>query len=64
MAPNTRYPDHRHPPEEIYVVLSGGQWRQASGPWYEPGIGRRFAAFALSGQKTTGIGPHLGARKG
>jgi hypothetical protein len=39
MAPNMRYPDHRHPPEEIYVVLSGGQWRQASGPWYEPGIG-------------------------
>jgi quercetin dioxygenase-like cupin family protein len=39
MAPNTRYPDHRHPPEEIYVVLSGGQWRQAGGPWYEPGVG-------------------------
>jgi hypothetical protein len=39
MAPNMRYPDHRHPPEEIYVVLSGGQWRQASGPWHEPGIG-------------------------
>jgi quercetin dioxygenase-like cupin family protein len=39
MAPNTRYPDHRHPPEEIYVVLSDGQWRQASGPWHAPGIG-------------------------
>jgi Dimethlysulfonioproprionate lyase len=24
MAPHTRYPDHRHPPEEIYVVLSDG----------------------------------------
>lgn len=39
MAPHTQYPDHRHPPEEIYVVLSGGQWRQASNVWHEPGIG-------------------------
>ncbi len=39
MAPHTRYPDHRHPPEEIYVVLSDGQWRQASDPWHEPGVG-------------------------
>ena len=39
MAPHTRYPDHRHPPEEIYVVLSDGQWRQASDPWHEPGTG-------------------------
>jgi hypothetical protein len=39
MAPHMRYPDHRHPPEEIYLVLSGGQWRQASDPWHEPGIG-------------------------
>jgi quercetin dioxygenase-like cupin family protein len=39
MAPHTRYPDHRHPPEEIYVVLSDGQWRQASDPWHAPGIG-------------------------
>jgi len=39
LAPHTRYPDHRHPPEEIYVVLSAGQWRQASNSWHEPGIG-------------------------
>ena len=39
MAPNIRYPDHHHSPEEIYVVLSGGQWRQADRPWHEPGIG-------------------------
>jgi hypothetical protein len=39
LAPHIRYPDHRHPPEEIYVVLSDGQWRQASDPWHEPGIG-------------------------
>ena len=39
LAPHTRYPDHRHPPEEVYVVLSEGQWRQGSDPWHEPGIG-------------------------
>jgi quercetin dioxygenase-like cupin family protein len=39
IAPHTQYPDHRHPPEEVYVVLSDGQWRQASNPWHEPGIG-------------------------
>jgi quercetin dioxygenase-like cupin family protein len=39
LAPHTRYPDHRHPPEDIYVVLSGGEWRQGNDPWHEPGIG-------------------------
>jgi quercetin dioxygenase-like cupin family protein len=39
MAPHVRYPDHRHPPEEIYVALSDGQWRQETNPWHEPGIG-------------------------
>ena len=39
MAPRTRYPDHRHPPAEIYVVLSDGEWRQVNDPWHEPGIG-------------------------
>jgi quercetin dioxygenase-like cupin family protein len=39
LAPHTRYPDHHHPPEEIYIVLSRGEWRQQSDPWHEPGIG-------------------------
>ncbi len=39
LAPNIQYPEHRHPPEEIYVALSPGQWRQADLPWCEPGIG-------------------------
>jgi quercetin dioxygenase-like cupin family protein len=39
MAPHTRYPDHNHPPEEVYVVLSPGEWRQGSGPWWQPGSG-------------------------
>lgn len=39
MAPQVRYPDHRHPPEEVYVALSPGEWRQGDGAWFEPGLG-------------------------
>jgi len=39
MAPNIQYPDHHHPPEEVYVVLSPGAWRQGKAPWFEPGVG-------------------------
>lgn len=39
MAPHTRYPDHHHPPQEIYVALSPGEWRNAKLAWFEPGIG-------------------------
>ena len=39
MAPETRYPDHRHQPEEIYVVLSDGEWCNTDTPWHAPGIG-------------------------
>lgn len=39
LAPGTPYPDHHHPPEEVYLALSPGEWRQADGPWREPGIG-------------------------
>lgn len=39
VAPGVRYPDHNHPPEEVYLVLSPGEWWQAGGTWHEPGIG-------------------------
>lgn len=39
LAPSTVYPDHRHPPEEVYVVLSEGEWRQGASPWHAPGPG-------------------------
>lgn len=39
MAPRARYPDHRHPPEELYIALSKGDWRQEDMPWFEPGVG-------------------------
>jgi quercetin dioxygenase-like cupin family protein len=39
MAPEITYPDHNHPPEEVYLALSRGYWRQNTHPWHEPGIG-------------------------
>ena len=39
MAPRIRYPDHSHPPDELYLVLSGGEWRRGDEDWVEPGIG-------------------------
>lgn len=39
VAPATPYPDHRHPPEELYLALTPGEWRQERGPWFEPGPG-------------------------
>jgi quercetin dioxygenase-like cupin family protein len=42
MAPHVRYPDHDHPQEEIYLVLSQGQFKHGAASWYEPGIGGTF----------------------
>ena len=40
MAPNTDYVVHHHPPEEIYLVLSAGDWWREGTGWFTPGIGR------------------------
>jgi hypothetical protein len=42
MAPHVRYPDHNHTPEEVYLVLSPGKFRQGDGEWFSPGIGGSF----------------------
>jgi hypothetical protein len=39
LAPEVRYPDHHHAPEEVYLVLSRGRFRQGDADWFEPGIG-------------------------
>lgn len=39
MAPHVRYPDHRHPPEEVYVSLAGGSWWKQGEAWHRPGAG-------------------------
>ncbi len=33
MAPHTRYPDHDHAPEEVYLVLSDGAFLQGDADW-------------------------------
>jgi quercetin dioxygenase-like cupin family protein len=33
VAPGIDYPRHRHPPEELYLVLSSGNWMQNDGPF-------------------------------
>ena len=39
MAPSVRYPDRSHPPEEVYLVASDGEFRQGNGAWFTPGVG-------------------------
>jgi hypothetical protein len=38
MAPYTCYPEHSHPPDELYLVLSDGEWRQGTRDWVRPGL--------------------------
>ncbi|SMX48770.1 hypothetical protein MAA8898_04084 [Maliponia aquimaris] len=33
LGPNVQYPDHRHPPEEVYLVMSPGDFRQGLNAW-------------------------------
>ena len=39
VAPRVRYIDHRHPPEEVYLVLSEGEWYREGCGWHAPGVG-------------------------
>lgn len=42
IAPGTRYPDHDHPPEETYLVLSEGAFFHGDSGWFTPGVGGTF----------------------
>lgn len=39
MVPNILYPDHSHPPEEVYLAFSEGEWWNAEMDWTSPGPG-------------------------
>lgn len=39
MQPGVTYPHHDHPPEELYVVMSEGDWFNEKAGWYTPGVG-------------------------
>jgi hypothetical protein len=42
LGPDVRYPDHNHAPEEVYLVLSKGEFKQGEGDWFSPGVGGSF----------------------
>lgn len=42
LAPNVRYPDHDHAPEETYLVLSDGEFMHGGSGWFSPGVGGSF----------------------
>lgn len=42
LAPHVRYTDHAHAPEETYLVLSEGEFRQGERDWFAPGLGGSF----------------------
>ena len=42
LAPDVRYPDHSHPTEELYMLLSTGRFQHGEDPWCEPGPGNTF----------------------
>jgi quercetin dioxygenase-like cupin family protein len=43
MAPHVRYFDHRHPPEETYLILTpGSYWHGEDTDWFEPRVGSSF----------------------
>ena len=39
VAPDVRYVEHRHPPAEIYIVMSEGEWYREGCGWHVPGLG-------------------------
>ncbi len=42
MAPNTRYPDHDHAPEEVYLALSEGAFQHGEADWLPRTAGQSF----------------------
>lgn len=42
VGPNVRYPDHRHLPEETYLVISPGEFRQERRDWVQVAMGETF----------------------
>lgn len=57
LAPNVRYPDHNHPPEEIYLVLTPGRFQHGASDWFTPGVGGTlhnvpFIKHAMASEET------------
>jgi quercetin dioxygenase-like cupin family protein len=39
LAPHVRHPDHFHSPDEVYLMISEGEFQQGDGDWFQPGFG-------------------------
>lgn len=39
IAPGVSYPEHSHPPAEVYLPLTPGEWWNADMDWTDPGLG-------------------------
>lgn len=56
MGPGVTYPDHRHSPTEVYMVLTpGAQWRLDEGGWFDvaPGDLIYHSAWQMHAMRTS-----------
>jgi len=56
IGPNVTYPDHRHAPREVYLVMTPGvQWRLDRGEWFDvaPGDLIYHYAWQMHAMRTT-----------
>lgn len=60
MAPGVRYADHDHPPEEVYLSLTPGEWWNARMDWTDPGpTGCIYNPPGIAHAMRSGAGPFL-----
>lgn len=60
MAPGVRYADHDHPPEEVYLSLTPGEWWNAGMDWTDPGpTGFVYNPPGIAHAMRSGKGPFL-----
>ncbi|WP_136644713.1 dimethylsulfonioproprionate lyase family protein [Tabrizicola sp. YIM 78059] len=60
MAPNVNYMDHDHPPEEVYLSLTPGEWWNSAMDWTDPGPdGFIYNPPGITHAMRSGTGPFL-----
>jgi hypothetical protein len=60
LAPNVRYVDHDHAPEEVYLSLTPGDWWNARMDWTDPGpTGFVYNPPGVRHAMRSGAGPFL-----
>jgi hypothetical protein len=60
MAPGVDYVDHTHPPEEVYLSLSPGEWWNSGMDWTDPGpTGAIYNPPGITHAMRSGAGPFL-----